>query len=101
MSFNEIDYGEKRNFIRMFIDADVSITDPATGQKYIGESRDLSGDGVSIVTKHEFELNQILEVNITSRHGNNAPLSAKLEVKRVKKLDGELFEVAGPIDDVR
>jgi hypothetical protein len=100
MPLNDIDYGEKRNFIRMFIDADVSITDPITGQKYNGESRDLSGDGVSIVTKHEFELNQILVVNIRSKHGNTPPLSAKLEVKRVKKLDGELFEVAGPIEDV-
>ena len=55
MSLTNKDYAEKRNFIRMFINADVTMTDPDTGTAYNGESKDLSGDGVSVITSHEFQ----------------------------------------------
>jgi hypothetical protein len=100
MSLTNKDYAEKRNFIRMFINADVTMTDPDTGTAYNGESKDLSGDGVSVITSHEFQLNQKLEVHIRTKQDSLSPLTAELEVKRVIKLDDGMFEIAGTIDSV-
>ncbi len=100
MPLTNKDYDEKRNFIRMFINAEVTMTDPDTGTVYNGESKDLSGDGVSVITDHEFQLNQKLEVHIRTKQGSLSPLTAELEVKRVIKLDDGTFEVAGPIASV-
>jgi hypothetical protein len=100
MPLTNKDYDEKRNFIRMFINADVTMTDPDTGTIYNGESKDLSGDGVSVKTNHEFQLNQKLEVHILTKQGTLSPLTAELQVNRVIKLDDGMFEVAGTIDQV-
>jgi len=100
MPLTNKDYDEKRNFIRMFINANVSMTDPDTGTTYNGESKDLSGDGVSVITSHEFKIDQKLEVHIRTKQDSLSPLTAELEVKRVLKLDDGTFEVAGTIDSV-
>jgi hypothetical protein len=100
MSPTDRDYAEKRNFIRMFIEADVDLTDPSTGKTFKGEGKDISGDGVSIITQQEFTMNQKLAVNIQAKQSTLAPLSAELEIKRVIKLDDGSFEVAGSIAKV-
>lgn len=101
MSSVNKDYEEKRNFIRMFVDAKVSITDPQTSQIFEGDSKNLSGDGVMFVTDKEFEENQILIVDIRSEQSKLAPLTAEFEVKRVRKLGEGKFEVAGTINGVK
>ncbi len=101
MSSVNKDYAEKRNFIRMFVDATVTITEPETGQVCSGESQNLSGDGVMFITERGFEVNQILEVDIRSRQSKLAPLVAKFEVRRVIKLDNGKFEIAGKIDEIQ
>ncbi|MGX5174477.1 PilZ domain-containing protein [Aliikangiella sp. IMCC44653] len=101
MSSLNSEYEEKRNFIRMFVDAKVSITDPATSEVYEGDSKNLSGDGVSFITDKKFELNQKLSVDIRSEQSKLAPLSADFEVKRVESLGDGRYEVAGTIQSVK
>jgi len=93
-------YEEKRNFIRMFVDAKVTITDPETGQVYDGDSKNLSGDGVMFITDNKFDKNQLLTVDIRSEQSKLAPLTAQFEVKRVIDLGGGKFEIAGTINSV-
>lgn len=100
MSSTNKDYEEKRNFIRMFVDAKVVITDPESGQTFNGDSKNLSGDGALLVTDREFKLNQILNVDIRSEQSRLSPLSAEFEVKRVKPLDNGMFEIGGSIKSV-
>lgn len=95
------DYDEKRNFIRMFVNADVQITDPATSQVYQGHGKNLSGDGAAFTTKEKFNINQRLTLNISSESSPMASLNAEFEVKRVDQLDDGSFEVAGTMVDVR
>ncbi|MET1255341.1 PilZ domain-containing protein [Aliikangiella maris] len=95
------DYEEKRNFIRMFVDAKVTITDTDTGNKYEGDSKNLSGDGVMFITDQKFTMGQILEVDIRSEQSKLPPLQAKFEVKRVEVLDDGRYEIAGTIDGVK
>ena len=101
MSSVNKDYEEKRNFIRMFVDAKVSITDPKTGQVFEGDSKNLSGDGVLFVTDHKFEENQILTVDIRSEQSQLAPLTAQFEVKRIRQLENNQYEVGGTINGVQ
>ncbi len=95
------DYDEKRNFIRMFVNAEVQITDPATSAVYKGEGKNLSGDGAAFITSEKFEVNQKLNLNISSERGSMASLNAEFEVKRVDQREDGSFEVAGTMIDVR
>lgn len=98
MSSQDNNYQEKRNFIRMFIDAKIIITDPDTRETYEGASKNLSGDGVMFTTKKEFNPKQQLQVDISSQQSKLPPLSASFEVIRVEKIDNGLFEIAGKIN---
>jgi len=95
------DYEEKRNFIRMFVDAKVIITDPETGQSFEGDSKNLSGDGVMFTTDQKFSENQKLSVNIRSEQSKLAPRCAEFEVVRVIDNGNGEYEVAGRISVVR
>ena len=101
MSSANNDYEEKRNFIRMFVDAKVIITDPVSGQSFEGDSKNLSGDGVMFTTDKKFEENQVLNVDIRSEQSKLAPLMAQFEVVRVKELGGGAYEIAGKISSVQ
>ncbi|TQV82898.1 PilZ domain-containing protein [Aliikangiella coralliicola] len=101
MSSVNLDYEEKRNFIRMFVDATVSITDPETGQTFEGDSKNLSGDGVMFTTNQDFKENQKLNVDIRSEQSKLSPLSAEFEVVRTKSIGNGRYEVAGRISRVR
>lgn len=94
------DYEEKRNFIRMFVNVQVKVTDPATGESFQGESKNLSGDGILFVTSKQFEINQKLNVEVSSGQDSQAPLKAEFIVARADAIkDGE-YEVAGSIHAV-
>ncbi len=101
MSSANIDYDEKRNFIRMFVDAKVLITDPESGQSFEGDSKNLSGDGVMFTTSHKFTENQTLNLDIRSEQSKLPPLVATFQVIRVKELSANNYEVAGKITSVQ
>jgi hypothetical protein len=95
------DYDEKRNFIRMFVNATVRITDPSTGKSYDGQGKNLSGDGALFNTKEKFNLNQKLSLEISTEQSKLSSLSAMFEVKRVDELAEGGYEVAGTMLSVK
>jgi len=95
------DYDEKRNFIRMFVNANVRIIDPDTGKEYAGQGKNLSGDGAMFTSKQSFNINQKLNLHISSELSKLASLNADFEVKRVQKLDNGEYEVGGTMLDVK
>jgi len=100
MSSVSKDFEEKRNFIRMFVNTKVTLTDPATGRTFDGDSKNLSGDGILVRTKAEFKLDQELNINVRSEKSKIAPLSAQFTVKRIEKLDNGIFEIGGPMKGI-
>ncbi len=76
-------YQEKRNYIRMKIDAPVNIGVVADGSTYKGVCRDLSGGGLLIELDTVLPAGTKVEVSIVSGHGHNPMLNAKAEVTRV------------------
>jgi len=95
------DYSEKRNFIRMFVNAKVKVTDPSTGNSYDAEGKNLSGDGAMFTSSQEFKVNQRLTLDIQSEQSSLASLKADFEVIRVTKREDGQFDVAGAMLDVK
>lgn len=101
MQSDNQNYEEKRSFIRMFVDAKITIMDPSSHRTYDGETKNLSGNGIMFVTSEHFKMGQQLQVDLTSSQSQLPPLSALFEVKRVKSLSDGQFEVAGTINQVK
>ncbi len=101
MSSTDNDYSEKRNFIRMFVNANVKITDSTTGNVFEGIGKNLSGDGAMFTTSEKFEVNQVLNVDISSEQSKLASLSASFEVVRVEDIGNGQFEIAGTMIDIK
>ncbi len=76
-------YQEKRNYIRMKVDAPVNVSLTADGSSFDGICRDLSGGGLMIELYTVLPAGTIAEVTIASGHGHNPMLRAKAEVTRI------------------
>jgi hypothetical protein len=100
MSSLDREYEEKRDFIRMFVDAKVEITDPENNERFIGDSKNLSASGVAFLCQHAFEVGKRLKVKVSSEQSKLPPLQADLVVIRCDKTDNDQFEIAGTIENV-
>ncbi|KAF2406195.1 PilZ domain-containing protein [Pseudomonas antarctica] len=78
MSEHERDYAEKRDFIRMRVDADVSLIH--AGQEIAGVCVDLSSSGMQVEAPRQFQVGDTLTVRIDSEHAALAGLEADTEV---------------------
>jgi hypothetical protein len=87
MSQTGRDYSEKRDFIRMRVDADVSLIHE--GDEVPAVCIDLSSSGMQVEAKREFKVGDRLNVRIDSDHPALKGLEADTEVVWVKPLDGE------------
>jgi hypothetical protein len=100
MSSLDREYEEKRDFIRMFVDAKVEITDPETDDRFIGDSKNLSAGGVAFLCEQSFSVGKRLQVKVSSEQSKLPPLKADLVVIRCDKSNDNLFEIAGTIENV-
>lgn len=66
MSEHERDYAEKRDFIRMRVDANVSLIH--AGQEIDGVCVDLSSSGMQVQAPRQFTVGDLLTVRIESEH---------------------------------
>lgn len=87
MSEHERDYAEKRDFIRMRVDADVSLIH--AGQEIAGVCVDLSSSGMQVQASRQFEVGDLLTVRIDSEHAALAGLEADTEVVWTKTTDAD------------
>ena len=66
MGEHERDYAEKRDFIRMRVDAEVSLLHE--GQEFAGVCVDLSSSGMQVQAPRQFTVGDLLTVRIDSEH---------------------------------
>ena len=86
MSQTDRDYSEKRDFIRMRVDADVSLIHE--GDEVQAVCIDLSSSGMQLEAPHTFKVGDRLSVRIDSDHAALKGLEADTEVVWVKAQDG-------------
>lgn len=79
---------EKRDFIRMKIDAPLKAHIKAKGLHLQGWCHELSGGGMQLVTQQALPQEEELEVSIASEHGHSPSLTARAKVVRSQAEDG-------------
>jgi hypothetical protein len=94
------DFAEKRDFIRMFVDAKVTIVDTDSGAEYHGDAKNLSGKGLMFEAGFEPRIGAELKVTITSMQSRMPPLVANFTVMRVLAREKGLFEIGGELSNV-
>jgi hypothetical protein len=87
MSQNDRDYSEKRDYIRMRVDADVTLIH--AGQVIPAVCVDLSSSGMQVQAQRSFKVGDTLSVRIDSDHAALEGLEAETEVVWVREEDGD------------
>ncbi|WP_445177635.1 PilZ domain-containing protein [Pseudomonas sp. McL0111] len=87
MSQTGRDYSEKRDFIRMRVDADVVLIHE--GDEVSAVCIDLSSSGMQVEAPRQFKVGDRLSVRIDSDHTALSGLEADTEVVWVKAEDGK------------
>ena len=84
MSLIDNRFDEKRDFIRMKIEAPLEATVTGNDSRHNGTCRELSGGGVQLLLDTALAYDSEWEINITSGHGHNPQLRAIVKVVRVE-----------------
>lgn len=100
MRENDQDYAEKRDFIRMFINAPVDFAVSGTEDWYSGIGNDLSGGGLSFKTKHQLSEGDQVDIKLHPITPVTPPLEAKVTVIRSDADDDGQFTVSTKIDHI-
>ena len=99
MSNNDRSYNEKRDFIRMKINSQLTIRQD--GQDYAGVCKDLSGAGMSVESEQSFALGSEIEVSIAQQGETHLPFNATTEVSRVETTENGQFSIGLSIKEIR
>lgn len=98
---NMLEYDEKRNYIRMEIDCDITYRLADSDELHQGHCSSLSGAGVSFITDRSFDSGKAMEVNIIPRNAITPPMTAFIEVVRSTQQDDGRYEVAATIKSIK
>lgn len=80
------DYEEKRDYIRMRVDADINLI--YAGQIIPAVCVDLSSSGMQVQTPRSFQVGDKISVRIDSEHAALKGLEADTEVVWIADIDG-------------
>lgn len=97
MSQNERDYSEKRDYIRMRVDAEVTLIHQ--GQVIPAVCIDLSSSGMQVQATRSFKVGDRLSVRIDSEHTALRGLEAETEVVWVTELQDHTQKLGQVEDD--
>ena len=95
-----IDYAEKRDFLRMPIDCELSFSESGSTRQYQGNVINLSSKGILFTSSEKFEEGTILDIILTPSNSATPPMEASVTVARVDSND-VLFEIACEIRNLK
>ena len=94
-------YDEKRDFIRMTVDCDLTLREVPGGRQHAGRCLNLSSTGAMVLCDEEPAIGQRLELHIEPRLALVPALDALVEVVRVLPVAEGGFEVGMSILEMR
>ena len=99
------EYDEKRDFIRIDIDCDITFkklaSDDPTAEPQTGQVSNLSGRGMMFISDVEIEKNILLEININPKNILTPSLHANVKVVRViKQRHADGYEIGAVIKEI-
>ena len=100
MTEDDSEFAEKRDFIRMFINAPIDIAITGTDEWFQGKGNDLSGSGISFTTDHELNEGDSIDVKLHPITPVTPPLEAIVSVIRCNNDDSEGFSISTKIEKI-
>ncbi|MCX7101521.1 MAG: PilZ domain-containing protein [Methylobacter sp.] len=96
-----LNYDEKRSFIRMEIDCDITYKLADSDILHPGRCSSISGAGVSFIADRFFELGKAMEINVIPKSTVTPPMTAFIEVIRCTQQDESSYEIAATIKSIK
>ena len=95
------DYDEKRDFIRVSVDCELTYRLDENSLEETGLAQNLSGRGLMFIAEQELPVGDMLEVHITPETNVTPPLHAMVKIVRAdKKRKGDGYEIGAIIKQV-
>jgi PilZ domain. len=94
-------YDEKRNYIRMEIDCDVTYKLADSDELHHGRCSSISGAGVSFIADRFFDAGKAMEINVIPKNTVTPSMTAFVEVIRSTPLDDGSCEIAATIKSIK
>jgi hypothetical protein len=95
MSLDQRSYEEKRDFIRVPVECEISLQDAESGKRFLANGKNLSAGGVLFYTDEPLQPGDRLEMHIEAHQVLLSVLDASIEVLRVESLKGGRSYAAG------
>lgn len=96
-----LDHGEKRDFIRMTVDCQVSWREVGAEEVHMGNTKNLSGKGILFLAETEIPIGTLLEVNVSPDNDVTPQLDATVEVVRIEILKPGKYEIGCLIKELK
>ena len=101
MSLDEQEYDEKRDFIRMFINAPVDFAISGSNDWNTGTGKDLSGGGLSFSSDKPMSEGEKVDIKLHPLTPVTPPLEASVTVIRTDELEDNSYIVSTRIDKIQ
>ncbi len=85
---------DKRDFLRMPIDCDLSFKVADSSREFMGNVINLSDKGILFTSRVGFEVGTLLEITLTPSHTGAEPFHTAVVVSRSSNDHEALFELA-------
>lgn len=96
-----LEYDEKRDYIRMDVDCDITYKLANSETTKTGKCTSLSGAGVSFISESAYDVGLAMEINVLPKNSVTPPMTAFIEVVRcIPHADGS-FEIAASIKSLK
>ena len=95
MSLDQRSYEEKRDYIRVPVECEVSLEHNASGKRFVADGKNLSASGVLLHTDELLRPGDRLEMHIEAHQALLSVLDASIEVVRVEAMDESRSYAAG------
>lgn len=95
------DYSEKRDFIRMKVDSEITLTAADSQEAYTGICRDLSSTGMSIEVKQPFLPNSEFDTQLASQNKAFRAFNTRVRVIRCTELGKNKFLLGVEITNIK
>ncbi len=96
-----LEYDEKRHYIRMKIDCDVTYRLADSDELCQGRCSSICGSGVSFIANRFFESGKAMEINVIPKNTLTPSMTAFIEVIRSTQQDDGSYEVAATIKSIK
>jgi len=96
-----LEYDEKRNYIRMEIDCDVTYRLADSAELHHGRCSSISGAGVAFIADRAFDSGKAMEINVIPQNTLTPSMTAFIEVIRSTPQGNGSYEIAATIKSIK